>query len=134
MGTVWLLPLAYFVRHLPLVVRAAQASLEGFDDRLAEASADLGAGGWATFRRVVLPAIGPGVIAGGLLTFVTALGEFVASIMLYVYANRPIAVEVFSQLRIFAFGQAAAYSVLLMGLVVIAVVVSRRLGGQGVQA
>ena len=133
-GTVWLLPLAYFVRHLPLVVRAAQASLEGFDDRLAEASADLGAGGWATFRRVVLPAIGPGVIAGGLLTFVTALGEFVASIMLYVYANRPIAVEVFSQLRIFAFGQAAAYSVLLMGLVVVAVVVSRRLGGQGVQA
>ena len=81
-----------------------------------------------------MPAIGPGVIAGGLLTFVTALGEFVASIMLYVYANRPIAVEVFSQLRIFAFGQAAAYSVLLMGLVVVAVVVSRRLGGQGVQA
>ncbi len=98
-GTVWLLPLAYFVRHVPLVVRATQASLESFDDRLAEASADLGAGGWATFRRVVLPAIGPGVVAGGLLTFVTALGEFVASIMLYVYANRPIAVEVFSQLR-----------------------------------
>ena len=128
-GTVWLLPIAYFVRHIPLVVRAAQASLEGFDDRLAEASADLGAGGWATFRRVVLPVIAPGVIAGGLLTFVTALGEFVASIMLYVYANRPISVEVFSQLRIFAFGRAAAYSVLLMGLVALAVVVSRRLGG-----
>ncbi len=131
-GTVWLLPLAYFVRHVPLVVRATQASLESFDDRLAEASADLGAGGWATFRRVVLPAIGPGVVAGGLLTFVTALGEFVASIMLYVYANRPIAVEVFSQLRIFDFGQAAAYSVLLMGLVALAVVASRRLGGRGV--
>ncbi|WP_420455496.1 ABC transporter permease [Rubrivirga sp.] len=131
-GTAWLLPLAYFVRHVPLVVRAAQASLESFDDRLAEASADLGAGGWATFRRIVLPAIGPGVVAGGLLTFVTALGEFVASIMLYVYANRPIAVEVFSQLRIFAFGQAAAYSVLLMALVALAVVASRRLGGRGV--
>ncbi len=128
-GTVWLLPLAYFVRHVPLVVRAAQAALEGFDDRLAEASADLGAGGWATFRRVVLPVIGPGVVAGALLTFVTALGEFVASIMLYVYANRPISVEVFAQLRIFAFGQAAAYSVLLMGLVALAVVASRWLGG-----
>ena len=128
-GTVWLLPLAYFVRHVPLVVRAAQASLEGFDDRLAEASADLGAGAWGTFRRVVLPAIAPGVVAGALLTFVTALGEFVASIMLYVYANRPIAVEVFSQLRIFAFGQAAAYSVLLMALVALAVAASRRLGG-----
>ena len=128
-GTVWLLPLAYFVRHIPLVVRAAQAALEGFDDRLAEASADLGAAPRTTFRRVVLPAIAPGVIAGALLTFVTALGEFVASIMLYVYANRPIAVEVFAQLRIFEFGQAAAYSVLLMALVVAAVGVSRWLGG-----
>jgi len=129
-GTVWLLPLAYFVRHVPLVVRSTQASLEGFDDRLSEASADLGAGGWTTFRRVVLPVIGPGVVAGALLTFVTALGEFVASIMLYVYANRPISVEVFAQLRIFAFGQAAAYSVLLMALVAVAVVASRRLGGR----
>ena len=128
-GTVWLLPLAYFVRHIPLVVRAAQAALEGFDDRLGEASADLGAGPWTTFRRVVLPVIGPGVIAGALLTFVTALGEFVASIMLYVYANRPIAVEVFSQLRVYEFGQAAAYSVLLMALVVAAVGASRLLGG-----
>ena len=128
-GTVWLLPLAYFVRHVPLVVRAAQASLEGFDDRLGEASADLGASGWTTFRRVVLPAIGPGVIAGALLTFVTALGEFVASVMLYVYANRPISVEVFAQLRIFEFGQAAAYSVFLMALVVLAVGASRWLGG-----
>ncbi len=127
-GTVWLLPLAYFVRHVPLVVRAAQASLEGFDDRLSEASADLGAGPWTTFRRVVLPAIAPGVIAGALLTFVTALGEFVASVMLYVYANRPISVEVFAQLRIFEFGQAAAYSVLLMALVVVSVGVSRLLG------
>ncbi|MEM0963339.1 MAG: iron ABC transporter permease [Bacteroidota bacterium] len=130
-GTIWLLPLAYFVRHVPLVVRAAQAALEGFDDRLAEASADLGASGWTTFRRVVLPAIGPGVVAGALLTFVTALGEFVASIMLYVYANRPIAVEVFAQLRIFEFGQAAAYSVLLMGLVALSVVASRWLGSAG---
>ncbi|MEM1115881.1 MAG: iron ABC transporter permease [Bacteroidota bacterium] len=131
-GTVWLLPLAYFVRHVPLVVRAAQASLESFDDRLGEASADLGASGWTTFRRVVLPAIGPGVIAGALLTFVTALGEFVASIMLYVYANRPIAVEIFSQLRIYEFGQAAAYSVLLMALVAASVAVSRAIGGRGV--
>ena len=129
-GTVWLLPLAYFVRHVPLVVRAAQASLEGVDDRLAEASADLGAGGWTTFRRVVLPAIGPGVVAGALLTFVTALGEFVASVMLYVYANRPISVEVFAQLRVFEFGQAAAYSVLLMALVVLAVGASRLAGAR----
>ncbi|MFN3598043.1 MAG: ABC transporter permease [Rubricoccaceae bacterium] len=129
-GTVWLLPLAYFVRHVPLVVRSTQAALETFDDRLAEASADLGARGRTTFRRVVLPAIAPGVLAGTLLTFVTALGEFVSSIMLYVFANRPIAVEIFAQLRLGAVGRAAAYSVFLMVLVALAVVAARALGGR----
>ena len=124
-GSVWLLPLAYFVRHVPLVVRATQAALDAYDDRLSEASADLGAGAWATFRRVVLPVVLPGVVAGALLTFVTALGEFVASILLYVYGNRPISVEIFSRLRLYEFGPAAAYSVLLMALVGVAVAASR---------
>ncbi|OZC03003.1 ABC transporter permease [Rubricoccus marinus] len=128
-GTVWLLPLAYFVRHVPLVVRSTQAALEGFDGRLAEASADLGASGGRTFRRIVWPAILPGVLAGALLTLVTALGEFVASILLYVYANRSISVEVFSQLREYDLGAAAAYSVLLMALVAVAVGLARWMGG-----
>jgi iron(III) transport system permease protein len=116
-GSFWILPLAYFIRHIPLVVRATTAALDGFDDRLTEASADLGASTWTTFRRVVWPAILPGVAAGTLLTFVAALGEFVSSIMLYVYGNRPISVEILAQLRLYEFGTAAAYSVLLMGLV-----------------
>lgn len=116
-GTFWILPLAYFIRQIPLVVRATTAALEGFDDRLTEASADLGASTWTTFRRVVWPAILPGVAAGTLLTFVVSLGEFVSSIMLYVYGNRPISVEILAQLRLYEFGTAAAYSVLLMALV-----------------
>lgn len=127
-GTIWILPLAYFVRHIPLVVRSTQAALEGYDDRLSEASYDLGANSWTTFRRVVLPVIMPGIMAGALLTFVTALGEFVSSIMLYVYSNRPISVELFSQLRLYDFGAAAAYGVLLMVLVIGSVALTRRLG------
>jgi iron(III) transport system permease protein len=133
-GTVWLLPLAYFVRHVPLVVRSTQAALEGYDDRLTEASADLGARLWTTFRRVVLPVILPGVLAGTLLTFVTALGEFVSSIMLYVFDNRPISVELFAQLRLYDLGAAAAYGVLLMGLVVASVALTRRLGARAALA
>ena len=124
-GSVALLPLAYVVRHVPLVVRSTQAALESFDERLAEASADLGAGPVRTLRVVVLPVILPGVVAGALLTFVAALGEFVAGVMLYVFDNRPISVEIFSQLRLYEFGQAAAYSVLLMALVGVAVGASR---------
>ncbi len=128
-GTFWLLPLAYFIRHIPLVVRSTIASLETYDDRLTDASLDLGAGRTRTFFRIVLPSIAPGILAGTLLTFVTALGEFVSSILLYVFDNRPISVEILSQLRLYDFGAAAAYSVFLMILISIATLVVSRYSG-----
>lgn len=128
-GTFWMLPLAYFIRHIPLVVRAAMAAFEGYDDRLTEASADLGASFGTTFRKVMLPIVTPGILAGALLTFVTALGEFVASILLYIHDNRPISVEIWSQLRDYEFGSAAAYSVFLMILIGLATLLVRNMGG-----
>ena len=131
-GSFWILPLAYFIRNIPLIVRSTTAALERFDDRLTEASADLGARFLTTFRRVVLPAIAPGIAAGLLLTFVAALGEFVSSIMLYVYSNRPISVEILSQLRLYDFGAAAAYSVLLMILIGLSTLLVRSIGREDV--
>ena len=127
-GSFWILPLAYFVRHIPFVVRSTLAALESYDDRLSEASADLGAGFLTTFRRVMLPIISGSILAGTLLTFVTALGEFVSSIVLYIYSNRPISVEILSQLRVYEFGSAAAYSVFLMILIGLSTLLVRRLG------
>jgi iron(III) transport system permease protein len=57
---------------------------------------------------------------------VTAVGEFVASVVLYTHANRPISMEILAQLRNLAFGTAAAYSVLLIALV-LAITVAARL-------
>ena len=130
-GSFWILPLAYFVRHIPFVVRSTLAALESYDDRLTEASYDLGANFWLTFRRVMLPVISSSILAGTLLTFVTALGEFVSSIVLYIYSNRPISVEILSQLRIYEFGSAAAYSVFLMILIGLSTLLVRRMGSSG---
>jgi iron(III) transport system permease protein len=81
-GTYWLLPLAYFIRNIPVVVRAVQASFEQFDAALEEAARSLG-GTWIySMRRVVLPMVLPGALAGSLLAFVAALGEFVTSIVI----------------------------------------------------
>jgi len=128
-GTFWILPLAYFVRNVPLVVRATTAALERYDDRLTEASLDLGATHLLTMWRIVLPVIRPAVMAGTLLSFVAAVGEFVSSILLYVYSNRPISVEILAQLRLYDFGAAAAYAVFLMGIILLSTAVLRRLGG-----
>ena len=116
-GTFWILPVAYFVRNIPLVSTAVESSLRQMDASLEDAARGLGASWWLTMRRVILPAARPGLIAGGLLAAVTAVGEFVASVVLYTHANRPISLEILAQLRAFAFGTAAAYSVLLILLV-----------------
>ncbi|MEO8193609.1 MAG: iron ABC transporter permease [Gemmatimonadales bacterium] len=116
-GTFWILPLAYFVRGIPLVATAVESSLRQMDASLEDAARGLGASWWLTMRRVVLPAARPGLIAGALLAAVTAVGEFVASVVLYTHSNRPISIEILAQLRALAFGTAAAYSVLLILLV-----------------
>jgi iron(III) transport system permease protein len=116
-GTFWILPLAYFIRNIPLVSTAVESSLRQMDASLEDAARGLGASWWLTMRRVILPAARPGLIAGALLAAVTAVGEFVASVVLYTHANRPISLEILAQLRALAFGTAAAYSVLLILLV-----------------
>jgi iron(III) transport system permease protein len=116
-GSFWILPLAYFIRNIPLVSTAVESSLRQMDASLEDAARGLGASWWLTMRRVILPAARPGLIAGGLLAAVTAVGEFVASVVLYTHANRPISLEILAQLRALAFGTAASYSVLLIILV-----------------
>ena len=126
-GTVMLLPFLYFVRNIPIVVRAIDASFQQIDPSLEEAAISLGATAPYTIRRVVLPLVLPGVIAGSLLAFITALGEFVSSIMVYVYSNRPIAIEILSQLRQSNFGSASAYGALLIVFIAITLLIGERL-------
>jgi iron(III) transport system permease protein len=121
-GTVAILPLAYFVRNLPVTGRAILAGYRQLDPALEEAAASLGAGPWRTLRRVTLPQLRPALAAGASLAFVGALGDFVTSILLYTYRNRPISMEINAALRVNEIGVAAAFGVVLM--VVSAVVLS----------
>ena len=125
-GTAWILVMAYALRVLPLTGRAALAGFRQFDPSLEEAAASLGAGAWRTFRRVTFPSLLPAIAAGASLAFVTGLGEFVASIVLYTHRTRPISIEILSQLRDFDLGAAAAYGVLLMLLVAAAFILGQR--------
>jgi iron(III) transport system permease protein len=113
-GTPWILPLAYLVRNLPLTGRAALAGLRQLDPALEEAAASLGAGRWRRLARVTLPLLRPALAAGAGLAFITALGDFVVSIVLYTFETRPISIEILSSLRLQDLGMGAAYGVLLM--------------------
>jgi molybdate transport system permease protein len=65
---------------MPFLVIAVEGALRGADPRYEEAAATLGASRWLTFRRVTLPAVMPGVVAGTVLCWARALGEFGATI------------------------------------------------------
>jgi iron(III) transport system permease protein len=113
-GTAALLPLAYLARALPVTGRAILAGYRQLDPALEEAAASLGAGRWATLRRVTLPLLKPALAAGASLAFVAGLGDFVSSIVLYTYDTRPIAIEIMSSLRLNEIGVAAVFGVILM--------------------
>ena len=128
LGTFWILPLAYFIRTYPMVLRSASSSLERVDDSIVESAEILGAGSFSRFRRIIFPLIVPGILAGSLLVMITALGEFVSSILLYTPTNRPISIEILAQLRAYNFGAATAYSVFLLLIALFFSWISERLG------
>jgi iron(III) transport system permease protein len=129
-GTVWMLPLAYFVRGVPLLTRMATAAVQPFDASLVEAGRTLGASPAYCFKRIVVPLIAPALIAGAALVFALSLGEFVASILLYLPSNVPISVQINMVWRGSGVGSAFAYSVFLMAMVTVIFVVARRLGSR----
>jgi len=109
--------LALLFLGYPFVIRAVQPVLEGLDLNQQEAAFTLGASNWLTFRRVVLPAIFPAMITGGLLGFARALGEF-GSIVI-VSGNIPMrsqtaAVYIFGQVEGGNMGAASSVSVILL--------------------
>jgi spermidine/putrescine transport system permease protein len=77
LGTEWAVQLGLVYGYLPLMVFPLYVTLERMDRSLVEASKDLGAGRWATFRQITLPIALPGVITGSILVFIPMIGEYV---------------------------------------------------------
>lgn len=77
---------------IPFVVRTVQPVLEELDTDVEEAAALLGAGRWATFRRVILPSLVPAILTGFALAFARALGEYGS--VVFISGNMPMRTEI----------------------------------------
>jgi spermidine/putrescine transport system permease protein len=69
--------IAHVMFNIAYVAVTVRARLAGFDRQLEEAAQDLGANPWDTFRRITLPLIFPGIVAGALLAFALSIDDFV---------------------------------------------------------
>lgn len=115
--------LGLFYSYLPFMVLPIYASVERYNFALSEAAADLYATKWVTLRRVLLPAVKPGVIAGCILVFVPSLGAFLAPDLLGGARNFMIGSLIEEQFKGSAgnwpFGAAASMILLTMVLIIL---------------
>ena len=82
LGTAGSVLLGIVYNYLPLMVFPLYVTLERLDRSLLEASKDLGAGRWATFRQITLPVALPGIVTGSILVFIPLMGEYVIPALL----------------------------------------------------
>jgi len=120
--------LGLFYSYLPFMVLPIYAAVERFNFSLVEAAADLYAGRWTIMRRVILPVVKPGIIAGCILVFVPSLGAFLAPDLLGGAKNFMIGSLIEEQFKGSAgnwpFGAAA--SMILLSMVLVFLIVYAR--------
>lgn len=115
--------LGLFYSYLPFMVLPIYASVERFNFSLVEAARDLYAGRWVAMRRVILPSVKPGIVAGCILVFVPSLGAFLAPDLLGGAKNWMIGSLIEEQFKGAAgnwpFGAAASMILLTLVLIVL---------------
>jgi spermidine/putrescine transport system permease protein len=124
-------PLAIVVTHAvfntALVTLIVRARLAGTDRSLEEASADLGATRWGTFRQVTLPQLFPAVLAGALLAFTFSFDDVILSSFVSGPGSTTLPVEIFSQLRFGLTPKINVVAVVTLSITIAAIVTAQAL-------
>ena len=89
-ATIWIILIAYVTRFLPYGMRAVSSTIIQVHKELEEASVACGAGFLATFRRVLIPMMRPGVMAGWIILMTIFMREFSATLFLYSPGSEPL--------------------------------------------
>ena len=98
-GGFFLIVIGHTLIGLPFVLTVVSSRLHGFDRSLEEAAMDLGANEMITFRRITLPLIMPGIVAGALLAFTISFDNFLITYLLAGPKLMTIPVEIYSMVR-----------------------------------
>jgi putative spermidine/putrescine transport system permease protein len=111
---------------LPYMILPIYAGLERIPNSLLEASSDLGARSWRTFRRVVLPLAVPAVVAGSIFTFSLSLGDYITPAL--VSNTKFIGNVIYDNSTLGSLPIASAYSLLPIVIMTVYLLIARRLG------
>ncbi len=116
--------IAFCIGFVAIVVRAR---LAGMDESLIEAARDCGATPWQAFRRITLPLIMPGVVAGALMAFTLSIDDFVITFFTAGAGTVTLPLQIYSMIKIAVTPEVNAVSTLLMLLTLVLILVAARL-------
>ena len=128
-STLWILLVGYITRYIPYGQRMVSSVLLALSPELDQSSRTSGASWATTLRRVTLPLLKPGIVAGWLLLFVIFLREFPISVLLYKGGLEVLSVAVWYFVEHESAVRTAAVAMVQVGLLLVAVVLFRRLAG-----
>ncbi len=124
-GTLLILLLNFIFRYIPVGIQSGVAILRQVDPSIEEAAIDLGADASRTFRKVTLPLMVPAFFSGLIYSFVRAMTAISAAIFLVSSSWHLMTVQIMSQVESGRLGAAAAFSVILVGIILVAILVIR---------
>jgi putative spermidine/putrescine transport system permease protein len=127
--TNWAMWIVFSYIWLPFMILPVWAAVERVPDSLIEASADLGARSWRSFRSVLMPLILPGVVAGSIFTFSLTLGDFITPLLVGGNNSTLIGNVVYSEVGVANnVPFAAAFATVPLVIMGIYLLIARRLG------
>jgi iron(III) transport system permease protein len=129
-GTLWILFIAYFTRYMPYGMRYATTSMYQISGELEESAKVSGASWWQGFRRIMLPLLVPGLVAGWIYIVTVSVRELSSSILLYSPGNEVLSILIFEQWTNGQTNELAALGVIMVAALVALVFVASRLGAK----
>ena len=124
-GTFAILVLNFIFRYIPVGIQSGIAILRQVDPSIEEAAIDLGADSQYTFKRITLPLMIPAFFSGLIYSFVRAMTAISAAIFLVSAKWNLMTVQIMSQVESGRLGAASAFSVILVGIILVAILIIR---------
>ncbi len=129
-GTLFILLIAYVTKYMPYGMRYATTSMSQISSELEESALVSGASWWKTFRRVLLPLLSPGILAGFVYILVVSFRELSSSILLYSPGNEVLSILIFEQYENGQFTVLAALGVIMVLTLVVLVTIAYKIGAK----
>lgn len=123
----WTVIAAHVAFSIPYVAIVVRARLSGFDRAMEEAAMDLGAGPIATFFRVTLPILLPGIVSGALLVFTISIDDYVITSFVAGVGATTLPLQIYSMVKVGVTPEVNAVSTLLLLVTVLMIVFAQRL-------